>query len=98
MSIRDELALSPRDPRYTIEGYAFVLESLQPGAESQAEGHLQGERARQRAAKKALPKPSPSSRAPRPAATSASPTSGWGFACSDRWPPSSSISGESTDV
>jgi uncharacterized repeat protein (TIGR04138 family) len=47
MSIREELArVIARDPRYTIEGYAFVLESLNLARQLKLKARAKRERAR----------------------------------------------------
>src|SRR3954470_24676626 len=61
MSIREELArVIARDPRYTIEGYAFVLESLTLARNRKLKAMSKRERARQsRSRKKAAAEAKP---------------------------------------
>ena len=85
MSIREELArVIARDPRYTIEAYAFVLESLNLARNRKLKAMAKRERARRRPrrGRKPRPRPSPRSRATSPAASSARPHAGWRSASS----------------
>ena len=53
MSLREELArVIARDPRYTIEGYAFVLESLNLARNRKLKAMSKRERARQTRSRK----------------------------------------------